>query len=218
MSQKLESPGAQTVDFDLLQAGALRVRVLDSTGRLLPNRHVQSHATGQRRSTSLSEIRKRSSGITNEQGVALLENVPPGQQEITAFEYSHWSEAKAVGIAVYGGQVSETTLITSEKDQSTYAGVLFLPQAIGDLEYSDSGIVKNYRLFYRIGKFIRNVQLFREWDHGVIAVVPSLPVDKVECFIAQCDDKAEIRNGARKSRAFDIFAGATISAIPVWEK
>lgn len=220
VSRKLDSPEAQVVDVYLLQAGTLRVRLLDGTGRLLPNRHVQSHATARVRSEPPNEIHKRCSSITNEYGVALLENVPPGQHEVTVFEYSHWNDAILSSIEVYAGQVTDVTLTAKEKEQSTYAGVLFPAKTIPNARFTDTGEVRGYRLFYKFqgGKGERHSWLVQEWGQGFVAVVPAPTDARLTAFLAECDDKEPIRPGSRRTNPFEIVVGATITCIPEWEK
>lgn len=217
VSRRLESSGPQTVEFSLLPAAVIRVRLVDNTGHLLANRQVQSRATAGVRSEPPNEVLKRSSGITNERGLALLD-VPAGQHEVTVPQYSHWKEARSSVIEAYAGQSTEATLVVNEMPQSSYAGVLFPPLVISDVNYSDDGVVRDYRLFYRIGDYTRNVRLYREGDRGFVAVIPDLPIASVQGFIARCDNRAQVPSDAPKSRPFEIWNGATVTRIPEWEQ
>lgn len=217
-TRKLEHPGPQVVEVDLLQAGFLRVRLLDDAGRPLPNREVQSYATARVRSEPPNEIVKRCTGITDASGIAVLANVPPGQHEVTAFEYSHWAEAKIKGIDVFGGQVTETTVTTKEMAPASYAGVLFPSHVLPDAAYTDGGALRGWRLFYRLGSYTRAVTLHREWDRGFMAAIPALPAAEVEGFLAECDDKSEVKTGGRRSKPFVVLNGSTIPRVPEWER
>lgn len=218
MSRKLETAGSQVVAVELLQAGFLRVRLFDDAGRPLPNREVQSRATARVRSEPPNEIVKRCTGITDESGIALLSNVPPGQHEVTAYEYSRWTEAKVKDIDVFGGQVTEITVTTKEMAPASYAGVLFANAVLPDAAYTDGGVVRGYRLFYRLGSETYAVKLHREWDRGFVAVIPSMPVAEVEGFLAECDEKSEVKAGGRRSKSFVVFNGSTIPVVPEWER
>lgn len=222
VARRVDSAEPQVLEFTLQQVGMLRVRVVDSTGHLLPRRFVVCRSNSALRALEASdELHTGGGAVSDDRGVVLFEHAMPGTHRIECQEHFRWLRARLSDVEVYVGQVTDVTLTVPERDQATYAEVVFPTRVVPDARCIETGDVEGYRLFYwnegEAGE-PRFTGLMRDSDNAFHAVLLGNAGERYRVFLGELAPGAPLRAGARRTKPFEIMIGTTLTVFPEWEQ
>lgn len=216
LSRRFENePCGAELDLSVPPAGGLRVRLVDTTGSRLTDRHVETHAVRASPLTTPSNdpmlvYLTRGGATTDATGLAWIDHAMPGTHVVRVGEFAWWREARSTEVEVTAGLTSEVTITVGMRDPATFAGVSLPLTAFPDVAEPDDML--SWRLFYGDGKSAR---LFVLGDR-CLGMVVAEPGAEIQAFVAESEDRRQPSPGGSSSTPFVMAVGAILTVEPRW--
>ncbi|MCA8966026.1 MAG: hypothetical protein H6838_10095 [Planctomycetes bacterium] len=203
---------AHVIEVPMRRAGEIRVRLVDTQGRPLAHRWIGMMCQGQTEASPPGVgYQANPRAVTDDDGIAMLENAVPGTHDVFAVRVAEWQPVQVHGLAVHAGAVTDCELVAEAVPQSLYGGFRFPRSAAPSLK-GFANDVSSHIFACRDGRQYMLAFLGDE----VRCIVKGMPGDLVTGSIVPIDYTGGGKQLPPVSTPITVTVGAVLDWHPIW--